>query len=235
MAKMVGYACSVKKSWHRKAIQLLIEGHTEEEYKSELNAYLAYEIDSETRIRKTREILMNIWFYNKDDVIVKMRKEALQILKNSSDDDSIIYYCMTCLTYPVFADVSKIMGKLFEFQNEITTHALKRKLYDSWGERGTLEATSRRITLTMKELGILSDEKRGKYEVKRKAVNNQRTIDFMLYVAINIDDSGYNTFSEIKEFSLLFPYEYEVDKDAIMECEWFDVSNYAGERTISIK
>ena len=44
------------------------------------------------------------------------------------------------------------MGKLFEFQEVVTNPALKQKLYDDWGERGTLEAATRRITLTLKEL-----------------------------------------------------------------------------------
>ena len=60
MAKMVGYACSIRTPWLKKAIEMLNENLDEAAYKQELNEYLSFEVDSPTRLRKTREILMNI-------------------------------------------------------------------------------------------------------------------------------------------------------------------------------
>ena len=82
-----------------------------------------------------------------------VRKDALEVLAEHPDCSEPVQYLMLCLTYPVFKDVCKIMGKLFEFQDEITNPSLKQKLYDAWGERGTLETTTRRITLTLKGNG----------------------------------------------------------------------------------
>jgi hypothetical protein len=39
---------------------------------------------------------------------------------------------------------------------------IRQKLYDEWGERGSLEATTRRVTLTLKELGLLGGRKKDK-------------------------------------------------------------------------
>ena len=79
MAKTVGYACSIRLQWLKKAIQLLEENLDEAAYKQELNEYLSFEIDSPTRLRKTREILMNIWYYD-DEIINPFRKEALELI-----------------------------------------------------------------------------------------------------------------------------------------------------------
>jgi hypothetical protein len=161
MAKMVGYACSIRLQWLNKAVQLLSEGLDEEAYKNALNEYLSFEIDSPTRLRKTREILMRIWFYD-DESISPVRKEALELINKNSDYAVPVYLCMIYTAYPVFADICKYMGKLFDFQDEITNPMIRQKLYDEWGERGSLEATTRRVTLTLKELGLLEAVKKDK-------------------------------------------------------------------------
>ena len=46
-------------------------------------------------------------------------------LKEHPDCSELVQYLMLCLTYPVFKDVCKIMGKLFDFNDEITNPALK--------------------------------------------------------------------------------------------------------------
>jgi hypothetical protein len=42
MAKMVGYACSIRLQWLNKAVQLLSEGLDEEAYRNALNEYLSH-------------------------------------------------------------------------------------------------------------------------------------------------------------------------------------------------
>ena len=236
MAKMVGYACSIKLSWMRKAVELKEAGVNETTFKESMNEYLSYEIDSPTRLRKSREILMNVWFYeNKNEQVSNFRKDALVMLKRSPDDEVAIFYTMLCATYPVFTEVSSTMARLFQFKDEITTLELKQKLYDSWGERGTLEATSRRITLTMKELHILSASTRGKYTMTKQQIKSPSVVNFCLYVMMSIEQNTYTTFVELADYRLLFPFEYKVSKEALIEDERFVMSNFGGETPVSIR
>ena len=57
MAKMVGLSRNLKLQWLNKVVELVLEGHTEQEIKDQLNEYLSFEIESPINIRKTREIL----------------------------------------------------------------------------------------------------------------------------------------------------------------------------------
>ena len=83
MAKMVGYACSIRLPWLNKAVQMLKENLPEAEYKERMNAYLSFEIDSPTRLRKTREILMNVWYYPSEELegtrggLLKLQQDEL--------------------------------------------------------------------------------------------------------------------------------------------------------------
>lgn len=234
MAKTVGYACSIKLQWLNKAIQLLSDNLEEAAYKEKLNEYLAFEIDSPTRLRKTREILMNVWFYDSEG-IAPIRQEALSLIEKYPDYAVPVHLCMIYLAYPIVADVCKFIGRIFEFQDEVTNGFLRQKLYDEWGERGTLETTTRRITLTLKEMDILFCETRTRYSLKKQTVINEHIINFILSVAMRIDGKSYYSFSDINAFSILFPFEYRVSKEQLMIDDRFVINTFGGELTISIK
>ena len=76
MAKMVGLSRTIKLPWLKKAAQLYQENLPLEEMKAQINEYLSFEIESPIVLRKTREILLNVWFYDTDPFITAMRKEA---------------------------------------------------------------------------------------------------------------------------------------------------------------
>lgn len=79
MAKTVGLSRNIKMQWLNKAVALLDDNLEEAEYKSALNEYLGYEIGSAINIRKTREILMHLWFY-KDAETDDIRELALSLI-----------------------------------------------------------------------------------------------------------------------------------------------------------
>ena len=234
MAKTVGYACSIKLTWMKKAIEMLDEGLDEAAYKQELNDYLAFEIDGPTRLRKTREILMNIWYYDSAE-LNQLREEGLEIIKKHPESIVPVSLCLLYIAYPVVADICKFMGRLFETHDEITNAMLKQRLYDAWGERGTLESTARRVTLTLKELGILREAKKTRYVLNRTEITNNETISFILAVAMKIDNGSYYSFTELNEYNVLFPFEYRVSKEYILTDDHFMATHFAGEMTISLK
>lgn len=233
MAKMVGYACSIRLPWLNKAVQMLEESLPEAEYKEKMNEYLSFEIDSPTRLRKTREILMNVWYYPSEE-LDDIRIEAKALLEKYPEQSVAIQYCMLCLTYPVFADVCKIMGKLFEFQEEVTNSALKQKLYDDWGERGTLEATTRRITLTLKEMDILRNETKTKYVLNKILVQTEAVLNFIITQGMRLDGSSYYSYTELGNIYILFPFMYQVSKEMLMQEERYAMTGFGGEVTFSL-
>lgn len=212
---------------------MLEENLPEAEYKEKMNEYLSFEIDSPTRLRKTREILMNVWYYPSEE-LDDVRIEAKALLEKYSEQSVAIQYCMLCLTYPVFADVCKIMGKLFEFQEEVTNSALKQKLYDDWGERGTLEATTRRITLTLKEMDILRNETKTRYIINKIPVQNEAVLNFIITQGMKLDGSSYYSYTELGNIYILFPFIYQVSKEMLMQEERYAMTGFGGEVTFSL-
>ena len=234
MAKNVGFACSLKRQWLDKAVQLLQDDLDEAEYKSALNEYLSYEIESPTRLRKTCKILMDVW--NNNSVEIRpVRNTALELIEKYPECSATIHLCMMCVAYPVVADVCRLMSRLFEFSDEITNTVLRQKLYDEWGERGTLQTTCRRVTLTLRELDILECPTKGRYKLIRKTINKDSVISFLLYIAMKKDGNAYYTFSDLNTLSLLFPFDFKINKELLMSDDRFQCTNFGGELTVSLK
>jgi len=231
---MVGYGCSLKLAWLNHAVHLLSEDLSESEYKGRLNEYLAFEIDGETRLRKTREILMNIWYYDSKE-ISPVRQEALKLLADHPDDVAAIHLSLIYLTYPVVADVCKYMGRMFEFQDDITNTMLRQKLYDEWGERGTLQSICRRVTLTLKELDILTALSRTRYVLKKHHIAHQNVVNYLLAIAMRIDGGSYYSFTRLTEFNVLFPFEYAVSKEQLMLDNRFTLNNYDWQLSVALR
>ena len=138
MAKMAGLSLVVKQGWMRKAVALLDENLPEAEYRKQLEEHLSYEIDSPTNRRKAREILMKIWYLNSKGVQT-LQEEGRKLIQKYPDQLTEIGWCMMPLAYPVFLDISRLMGKMFEFEDTITTTQIRKKTFDEYGERRTLD------------------------------------------------------------------------------------------------
>lgn len=233
MAKMVGLSRNLKLSWLNQAVELVSSDLPENEIKEKLNEYLSFEIWSPTNIRKTREILMYIWHYE-NEYTEKLRPTALALIKEYPDYTLEIHWCMMLAAYPVFMDMCKLIGKMSEFQDEITLAQLKQKLFDEWGERTTLYHSIDKLISTLKEFGVLACDKPGKYHISKHKVSKDEISSFMVYTMMNVDDSGYYSFQEINSSTYLFPFEYRVTKETLLQDERFVMNNFGGELSIAL-
>ena len=234
MAKTVGLSRNIKMQWLNKAVALLYDNLEETEYKSALNEYLGFEIGSAINIRKTREILMHLWFY-KDDETNDIRELGLSLIRAYPDYALPIHWCMILITYPVFADVCKLIGRISDFQEEITLAQLKQKLFDEWGERTTLFHSTDKIIMTMKDMGVLSCEKPGKYHIQKYPISNEQIVNFMLLVAIKVGGNSYYTLPDLTNIGVLFPFEYRMNKEQLITDDHFVINNFGGEITVALK
>lgn len=234
MAKMVGLSRNLKEPWLNKVAELAIEDLTEDEVKNQLNEYLGFEIGSPTNLRKTREILMNIWIYE-NEYSKELFAEAKKLYKNYPDYTLEIHWCLLLAAYPVFGDVCRLIGKMSEFQDEITLAQLKQKIFDEWGERTTLFHSIDKLVATLKALGVLTCDKPGKYHVHKFEVKNKKVICFMMHTMMCISESAYHTVGSLNNAALFFPFNYMVDKTSLMEDDSFIFSNFGGEATVSLK
>jgi len=231
---MVGMNVVVKRGWTKKAVELLGENLTEDQYKEALNEHLSFEIDSPTNLRKAREILIRVWGRDTEGV-EELQKEGRELVQKHPDQFTDINWCMTALVFPAFTDIAKLMGKMFEFQDTITTTQIKQKMFDEWGETGTLETVVAKIVGTMREAGGITSEKTGRQESASIEVNHPEVISYMIMVAMTLDGSSYYPFSSLTAFPMLFPFRYHVSKEMLMQDDRFVLSAFDSTLSVALK
>ena len=231
MAKMVGLSRAIKMEWLDKIVSLVQEGHSEAEIKSMLNEYLSFEIESPTVLRKTREILMNTWVYPLEGA-GDIREVALNAYKTEKANRLALHWCMMLLAYPIFCDITGLIGKLSTIQDTFTTSWLREKIYEEWGERATLLHSSAKLLQILVYLGAIERVKTGEYRIKQYPVFDSETIRVIVMTAMKLKLKAYYELSELSIIPQFFPFVFDVTHEWIYSTGYFKLSNFGGKAVL---
>ncbi|NSW90674.1 MAG: hypothetical protein HPY74_08375 [Firmicutes bacterium] len=235
MSKAVVFARPIRQEWLDKTVEMLLNSQNRDEIKKSLNVYLANYIKSSTNIRKTREILMNIWV-DIDDNNRAFRDKSLEVYKNSIQSDRLaIHWAMLLLAFPIFRDLCTIIGKLTDMQEEITLSQIKRRIFEIWGERSTLIYSVPKNIKTLRDCGVLEQVKTGVYKVVKHEIKNNDVSCLLLYAVFKTSDKLYHSFSHIDKLKELFPFIIEIGIDDLSLRQMFRLERMGGETVVSIK
>lgn len=227
MARMVGLSRNIKLAWLNKCVELVLSGKKDEEIKTALNEYLAFEIKSAINIRKTRELLMNIWWCQ-DSRSDGIREIALQAYQDGHANELVLHWCMMLLHYPIFVEVCNLIGKITQIQEEFTVAWLKSKLYESWGERSTLLHSTDKILRTLRDIGAIRNTKPGTYAIKTSHVTDSLSTCVIVKTILALKEKAYYEPAELMLASAFFPFDFEVTHQWIHEMGCFPIGNFRG-------
>jgi len=234
MEKMVGLSRAIKLEWLNATVEFSASVFEEKELKEKLNEYLSYEITSPTNLRKTREILMNIW-YRTSVSMPEIWNEAIKAYQNDKANKLALSWSMILLSYPVFSDVCGLIAKINKVQDTFTTAWLKEKLLAIWGERTTLFHSLDKMLQTLKSLGAIENVKTGVYRVCSYKVSDTATIKVMLLTLLTLEDKAYYELSDLTQVPAFFPFDYEVTLEWLHNTPEFNISNFGGRMVVSGK
>lgn len=235
MSKIVGISRNIKLDWLNKVADLAIELNDVKEIKIQLNDYLASYINSPTNLRKTREILMNIWVRSQKDNGALYQLAINSFSKGDLNEKMAVHWCMMLFSYTVFQDIASVIGNLNDRQYDITTNLIKSRIFDKWGERTTLYHSIDKILKTMNDIGYISRKKVGLYEVIITEIKNDITAKLITATILFLTDKLYLSLDEIRNNSIMFPFEYIANMNILNDNKIFSIDRFGGKSVISIK
>ena len=156
-----------------------------------------------------------------------IRKQALEAIKNENEDLLAMHWCMLLLYYPVFVDVTGMIGKISSMQDSFSLAWLKDKIFEEWGERTTLLHTLPKIMQTLRQLGAV-DSNGGVYTVNHYEIKDAVTKKILLKTILALKMQAYYEPSELSKVSPMFPFEYTVDSELIFGNQDFELGNFGG-------
>lgn len=233
MSKIIGMSRNINLDWLNETANLVLADKSEAEIKEALNEYLSFSITSPTNLRKTREILMNIWVRISEENI-SIKKLALELFNTNKEANKLVaHWCMMLLAYPVFGDIVTAIGKMADKQFDITTAQLKNRMFDVWGERSTLYHSIDKNIRTLKDLGVLGTIKTGLYDVKNIKIENDKAVILIVATLLTIKDKLYMRLDELENAYEFYPFKYDMDLESLQMSQLFSFEKFGGEIAIS--
>ena len=227
MARVIGMNRAVKLEWLNKTAELVRHGLDDKTIRAELQEYLSFEIDSAVNLKNTRTILLQTWVYTSAEHL-GIRKEALALVEKGGIDSLVGHWSMLLVTYPVFADVCGLIGKLSSIQDTFTTTWLQQKLFEIWGERGTLVHCVSRTLQTLRFLNVVEPVKTSVFRIKKHELASQRAIEVLLTAMLLLKEKAYYEISELSCLPKLFPFVFDVSYEWLHNSEVFKLGNFGG-------
>lgn len=232
MAKAIGLSRAIKLEWLNKVVDLVNEGMAPENIKEALEDYIGFEIKDETNISKARSILMHLWVYPfSDEKANAIRNQALEAIKNGNEDRLAMHWCMLLLSYPVFVDVTGVIGKIDRIQGSFSLSWLKSKMFEVWGERTTLYHAIDKIMQTLRQIGV-AESKGGLYSVRHFEIKEDNSKLIILKTVLALKIQAYYEPSELTSISQMFPFHFSIDSSLLFESNQFEFGNFGGNSVI---
>ncbi len=234
MGKAVIFSRFIKPEWLDLTVERWIEYQDAARVKEVLNLYLADQTDSPTVLRKTREILMRTWV-DVEEPLQFYRDWGIAVYQSSSRKERLaVHWLMLLVVYPIFKDLCAILGKLFVAQDTVTTSQLNRRVFDLWGERTTLLHSLNKLIRTLKEFGVLQQQKPGIYSLVTYPIQDEGLIEWMLYGIIKSGDKLYHRLPELLNNKELFAFDFATDVQHLMESQRLKLDRVGGELVVSV-
>jgi len=231
MSRIIGISRNINLEWLNKVASLYIAD--EKDIKTSLNEYLKFEIKSPTNLRKTREILLNIWVKDNENNI-KSKEIAVKLFKSGKDEDKLLaHWCLLISKYPVFNDICTIIGKMDSRLFTINNRGITEKMFDLWGERSTLFHAINKNLKTLKDIGVISPLDTNQYSVNKFEIKNKEGLILIAKTIISLKDKLYVSIDELNNSPEFFPFEYNISLDILEESGLFVIDKFGGELVIS--
>jgi len=235
MLDRIGFDRVVKLNWLNKTAEIYSQEKDFKNVKLALDYYLKDDVGGDNR-RKTINILVRTWV-NVDPNHTAIRDKALEFLKTADTNERIaIHWSMLLLAYPIFANLTATAGKLLNLQDEFSLSMVRRRIYELWGERSTLQYAIDKMVRSLIDWGVIEGgEKPGEYRrIEPLEIRNIEVKLLMLEAYIIASGKPHLQFVEVNKLDEMFPFKLDIGLDDFHKVNKFKLNKMGGEVVIGL-
>ncbi len=227
MDKGVGFNRNIKLEWLDATAAFCTETNDPVEIRTHLQPVLAQDRTGKDAIRKSIDILINIWFKSKE-LAPELHNQALNYFQTTQDPDDRLWlhYGLTMLYYPFFRQCVTAVGQLSRYGDAITNRAVIKRMVAEMGHLGSLERSSQRVVASLRDWGILMEsEKRFVYQVQyQKLVASSLSLEaWLLACTLTAHPVQEMPFADLLHLPALFPFRFTITAHALRQIPIFEV------------
>ncbi|TZE82397.1 hypothetical protein [Calorimonas adulescens] len=229
MIKKVGFSRALKLEWLNSTVEIYENTKDLETTRKLVKEYLTYKIKGRVSLSKCTGMLMDTWVDVPDEYRSFINKGIELYDGSDSEQKIILHWGALMVAFPIFTDISSTIGRFLYLHDSFNASSVKKRIYELWGERSTVERVVRYSLVTMSDFGVISrDKKAGEYKRgKCIVVDNPEHKLFLInsyMLATNRKTLQYDT---IEEQYPLFPFKmnlatHEINGSNVLTLNRFD-------------
>ncbi len=212
----IGIKQVVRLEWYDLALDLLLQGRPQNEIRQEVTEILKDRLQSggfgergEASYVKAVGQIMQCWVTPAKE-LVPFRDRALQCAKDCPRSERLpIHWAVTIAAYPFWHSVAVQTGRLLNLQTVASQPQIKKRCYEVFGERSTIDRSARRAIRSFVAWGVLKDSPaKGCYEKNPSVPIDKHAVSALLIEAtLHTSPSGSMPLAAIKDDPALFPFD----------------------------
>ena len=221
----IGIKQVVRLEWYDLALDLLLRGRPKSEIRQELTEILKDRLQSggfgergEATYVKAVGQIMQSWVTPAKELL-PLRDRALECARECPRSERLpLHWAVTIAAYPFWHKVSAQVGRLLSLQPVVSQAQIRKRCYEAFGERSTIERSARRVIRSLVTWDVLKDSAtKGCYEKPAPFEVNSHAITALLIEAtLHTVASGSMPLSVLKDDPALFPFQLPAFNGNIM-------------------
>ena len=232
MDKDIGFNRNIKLDWLNAAASFCTDTNDPAEIRDRLEGVLVQDRSGVEAIRKSIDILINIWHKNKKEYPFLVDFATKHFQKTFNPLDRIwLHFGLTSLYYSFFRETTSVIGKLSRRGNLVTNKEVIKQLISDRGHLGSLERSAQRIVSSLREWDLLIDTnqtyayKARYHELETESLELQVWLLQCAFIGKNVAQIPYEDLIRLPE---LFPFNINVGLDFLRKNTPFSVYRAGG-------
>jgi len=133
---------------------------------------------------------------------------------------------MCVATYPFFADVTSVVGRLLRLQTTVTSQQIYRRLKELWGDRSTVRRAGQRVMSSLVLWSALHEAgKQGEFELANNRIEINNDVSLLLFEAVlRAGTSQSLPISELERHPSLFAFSLSLDLSSLRRAPRLHIS-----------
>ena len=211
----IGIKQVVRLEWYDLALDLLLRGRPKNEIRQELTEILKDRLQSggfgkrgEATYVKAVGQIMQCWVTPAKELI-SFRDRALTCAGECPRSKRMpLHWAVTIAAYPFWHKVAVQVGRLLNLQPIVSQTQIRKRCYEAFGERSTVERSARRVIRSFVAWEVLKDSMtKGCYEREKPTeIVSRDIVAILVEAALHTSSSGSMQLSAIKDDPALFPF-----------------------------
>lgn len=233
MAAPVTFSRNLNIEWLNAVAEYRLARKTRDEAAAALNEMVSRKIASKDNIRKTRTLLLSIW-YDNDPWFLKLAEKACSDL--TRNQWLPVHWALMLAKFPIFYDVCDIAGKLLDYKDSFTIAQIQQRVFDKWGARNTMLNALPKIIQTLKDIHALNPgEEKGTYKANTWEMSDVQSAILLTAALLSGKEHAQMTWSALSQNPAIFPFELtRVSQADVAACEEIKLEKSGNEVVIRL-